>query len=807
MAKKDIVITEASVSQRIDSVASRMVAEGNRSVEKSLSKSGKNISFGAVSPHIQSRVSEKVSNKVILESNPTMSRAIEILTGFIVCPNGGSVVTLHYDASVKSMDDKYNKDATTIAALLDDYFTNTVKLQNEVNTMVYNTLATDGAYVTAFIPDSQITQIYESAALEAEMKKLTDGNTDAAKSNKPVSVIKDPSVLLLSETRRYLANFKAAEAGNESAAGKKAGLNAARVLRKRRVFKESPSVKLSRGKGKDEITAAIRKNIPSEAVKPIVFKGEPNNPYGYIFALDEDGYPIEIDEDIDFNKDLAKLSGDNTSKDQLKKLANNLPTGGSANTLPQLQEEFNKYLETDVMENLISGEYAEKYSLEDDELIKTIMFHRYLKNQKTRLLFMPEHLVNYFCFDTNSQGVGESLISRTKALSKIYTVMFYANFIGNLSNATPHKEVIVDFDSEDIDQNKTLEMVVNELILSRVNSFDFNFNGPSDVIKNIMKHGVEFKLNNLDNGDLPNMNIEVNDKKYDKSPVDTDFLEMLTKLITMRVGFSPELVDRSFSPNFSSQVNQDNDITARQTTRYTTMASEKLSDRVIKETLNTPALLNTLVDSLDGNSEDKWERVETVLANLNVTLPQPSNSSITEKSEIIEDNIKVIQTIVDTIVPDSMFEGVENASREYMEGVREMITSYFMSDYIRRNSSFKHIVDKIRTSDGLKQIVGGEGDIKGIMMEVFAEHAEEVIVRDKVLDKEITDAEDEITRKLEEEANALNDEIEGDDLPNEEPEVEEPSVVEPEDDSVPEPETEDDESEEEDPGLPTIEIP
>lgn len=766
MAKnKDIVLTEDAIVKRIDEVAKRMVAEGNRSVAKSTSSrnNSSNITFGSVDPHVKARVAEKVSNKVILESNPTMTRAIEILTGFIVCPNGGSVVTLNYEATIPS-DDKLNKEASVVASIIDDYFTNTIKLQNEVSDMVYKTLALDGSHVTAFIPDSQINSLYDSTALESGIKELIPKLNPEGSGGKTklVSVVNDPSVMLLAENKRYL---QMSRVGNESS--EKAGINAARVLRKRRIFRDVPSVKLERGTGLNEITAAIKKTIPSEACKPIIFKGEPDNPYYYIIALDEDGYPIEVNEEIDYDKDLASLDGKQTDKEQLQKLSMNIKGSGSkVNTLPELQEEFNRYLEADIIPSLIEGDYAEKYTLKDDEMIKTIMFHRFLKNQRTRLLMLPAHLVSYFCFETDKYGVGESLISRTKALSKIYTVMFYANFLGSLANATPQKEVVIDFDSEDIDQNKTFEMVVNELIMARLNNFDFNFNGPSDVIRNIMKSGVEFKLNNLETGDLPNMNIEVNDKKRDRQPVNSEFLELLTKLITMRFGFSHELVDNSYSPQFSSQVNQNNDITARQMTKYTTMASDKLTDRVIKETLNTPSLITKLTDAMSGKDErEKYERLEYILANLTVSLPAPDNASINEKHEAIEDNLKVIRTIVDAIIPDSIFEGVENVSRDYMEQVRETITGFFMTDYIRKNSSFKHIIDKIRTSEGIKSIINGEGEFKEILMEVFAEHAISVMKTDGELDAELTKAEEELAAKLDGED---EDAIDYDDTPEEE---------------------------------------
>lgn len=805
------VIKESDVAARIDRVSQRMVAQSNKSVEQEATSHGKNISFGALESHSQTQISDKISNQVILESNPQMARAIEILTGLIVCPNGGSTTVLHFDANVTYADEKYKKDAAAVCQVLDDHFTNVVKLQAEVYEMVYQSLATDGAYVTVFIPDSNITRVFDEAGLESGIKEIYNSDKVGVTSddnNELIKVTQDIRILTVPETKRYINALKASNVGNESEKNKAAGVNAARIMRKRRLVRKNPTLHLDMGKGGDEAHSPLIKRIPSEAIKPMVFKGEADDPYAHVIIVDEDGYPVEIEEEIDFDKDLRQMSGSTAQDQQIKLIANNFSQmkTKSVSTMRQLHQEFNSILEKDIFESLVDGTYTEKYKLKDDDVISTIMFHRMLKKQKTRLLFVPDHLVSYFCFDTDRYGVGRSLISKTKALSNIYTVMFYANFIGSLSNAIPHKKVNIDFDEEDIDQNQSLEMVINELILSKVGSFDFDFRGPSDVIRNLQKHGIQFDLNNVDNGDLPNMNINIEDMKKDNRPVDPTFLELITKLLSMRIGFSPDLIDNSFRPEFSSQVVRDNDLTARQISQYIVTAGEKLTDRVLKQTSNDPNIIAKCLEVMDGKEEGKEERLEQVLMNLNVSLPTADNSSINEKMEIIEDNIKVIKLIVDTLFPNNMVDGIDNMSVEHMDGIREMALSYFLQDYIRRNSSFKGIVDKVRSAEGIKEILDGESASKEVLMEVFAEYAEKIMVKDRTMDKKLTEAEEELEEKLnggtapeeEEEVdptldNPVEEEEGGNDLPNlDDPELEE---------------EEEDTGGGEDPEVPTIDIP
>lgn len=815
MSKK--VVKESDIAARISKISSRLIADGNQSISSSVKRNrNKNITFNELSAHTDSRTNELTSNQVILESNPTLNRAIEILTGMITCPNGGSTVSLYYDATSNLMDDKYNKDATAIAGVLSDHFTNIVKLHNEVSDMVYQTLATEGAYITAFIPAKTVDKVFDSVALEAEMKNLSTLSTTKLVNNELplISVLKDPNILTLPDTKRYVSELKAT-IGNESES--KAQVNAARVMRKKRVYKETPMISAESAKVSDSVesmTPAIVKRLSTIATKPIIFKGNAHDPYGYIIALDEDGYPIEHKEEIDFDKDLRSMSGKNTKDAQIKKIANNFSNSkvnvSTVNSLDALQDRITEHLEREIFDAIGDGTYTDKYTLKDDTTFNTLMFHRVLKNQKTRLLFLPEHQVNYFCFDIDAYGVGRSLVSKTKAISNIYTILFYANFMGNLSNAIPHKEVVIDFDEADLDQNKTLEMVMDELIQSKVGNFDFNHRGPSDIIRNNAKFGMEFKLQNVDNGDLPAMNIEVNDKKRDNRQVDSSFLELLNKLITQKIGFSSSVVDDSYSPQFSSQVNQNNDITARQISKYISMVTDNLSDRVVKQTINDPVIMSKCLDAMGG--DDKVNRLENVLANLTVSLPNADNSSINEKTEVIENNIGVIELIVETLFPDSTVDGVDNMSAEHMEGFRDMAKSYFIQDYLRKNSSYRGIVDKVRTTDGLKAILDGEGNYKDVVMEAFADYTEKVIIKDAILDKKLSDAEGDIDEKLAEEQR-LKDEIDGatpeednadDSTTDPEDDVEEEeSTTDPEDDV----EEADDDGEVDDLGVPTIDVP
>jgi hypothetical protein len=509
------------------------------------------------------------------------------------------------------------------------------------------------------------------------------------------------------------------------------------------LIKENPLYVLSKSDG-SEVTRPHVKLIPSESVIPIIMKGGEGEAHGYIIVLDGEGYPVSTNEKVDFDKDLRSLGGENSQQNaQITKIANTFSNvkvnDKRKRDYTSLYNQFNKILENNIYNSLLDKSYIKKFSLKEDRLISNIMFHRYLSKRKTKLLYVPDQLMNYACFEKDEDGFGVSFINRTKMLSTLSTVLFFSNFMGNMINAIPRKEVLVDFDDGDIDPHATLETIIGEMVFSQAGGFDFNFHGPTDLITNIQRAGISYKLKNLRDTNMPEMDIEINDVKRDIRPIDSDFLELLQKMICMRMGFSHEFIDTSFDVRFSSQVVRENDLNARRVSNQCSELSNFITDYIVKYTMADPILTEECLSSIKGKG-DKQDILEGILVNLKVKVPDLLTNVVDDDISNVAKVVESIDTILDVILSDSMLGDTDNESRVYLEEARELLKSNFMLDYVSKNTVFKPIIDVVINSDELNTVVGSETERKIELMKIFAKHF-----------KKIVKADDKITSKLGEE--------------------------------------------------------
>lgn len=751
MFKNEKILREEDIQQRISAQAERLIGQNNTSFEQTVKKGSNNINFGGVERLTEINAAEKISNQIIMESNPQLERSVSIMSGLITCPNGGSKPTLTYSAGNDSDDKTYNVAADKVCKILDDYFTNVDKLPKRLYDMVYKILGIDGSYVTAFIPDSNISAMAESG-LESAIKEVINSSStkkislDTAADSGTIYFSNNHNLLNLRAMREQKFQIKNAgygKAGLENAKDKK-GINSLAILKRRRNYKCERVVRMSK-MTEAELYPAMNMQLPSESVAPMIFKSNPEEPFGFVVILDADGYPVTCDEEIDFDKDLRKMGiKDKTEENQfLTKIANNFTTSKrdmQNYTVNSVYDDFRRYLEKEIYDNLVEGTYAENYSLEEDQILSRIAFHRLLRNKKTHILYLPITMVNYFCFDVDRFGIGRSLVSKTKALSNIYTVLFYANFMGSLSNAIPRKRVTVDFDKDDFDKHKRMEEIVNQLVMSQVGSFNFDYNGPSQLMDNLTRHGLEFNFNNLDEGELPAMDIKIEDYKRDIRPIDTTTTDNVAKLIAMRTGFSPNLIDQSYSPKFSSEVLRENDVTARQLAGYHQRSSENTTDYVVKGTLNNPALMNQCLEACGGS--DPEGLLSDILTNLEVALPSDISLGLDENIDAINDVITAVDLIVDKLYPSSYANGIDNATSDQMSYFQDIIKGFLLEDYMRRNSSFKTMIDNVIDLGSLDSQFGMYEERKSGIMQIFADYV-------KVINKKDANIADDLNKQKE----------------------------------------------------------
>jgi hypothetical protein len=514
----DKIIREDDTKARIELLTKRIILN-NTPTPKGNTDS---IALGVLNDHLDTSRTSIVAAKIILESNPALERSLDILAGLIANPDGSNGSSFLISAKVPEVVGVKikPKDVNSVTDFIGDYVNNTLRLRRDLESIVKEILGVRGAHVELYIPDGVNESLREDLGNESlPTAAFTKIMENKKVSKKEGSVWSNGDIDFTADWQTFLPKLikdeQFTKAGNE--ADKSRGISLSRILRNRKFAAQTPLVSLN----KDDVSLSrlktLTKDVAAEAVHPICRGGDPDDVFGYIFLLDEHNGFVRIDDNIDFDESLRRSGNDEGKGNKvLGKIASSfglessyqVGSSGNYSNARNLFKAFTDKIETEMVDTLITGQYIDNYTLGDDNFLSEIMFWRLLKEKKTRVLFVPESLVSYIAFYKNAAGVGQSILTKAKLLSRLYTVLFYADYMSYLDEAIPRTEVTVTMDEADTDQRKTREMVLAERAMSRTNILRVSPGDPAGAVDALSRQSTTVKVigNGMDSN-TPNMEI------------------------------------------------------------------------------------------------------------------------------------------------------------------------------------------------------------------------------------------------------------------------------------------------------------
>lgn len=738
--KNQPVITERDITARLDRVVKNLVPASDSTTPRKSRNT--DIGISGVMGHYHSSKLSKIASLVILESNPQLRRAIEILSGLIVNPDGSDKTELHYDATVPTVEGETKvtpDEVKDVVNYLETHFTDNVGIHKKLSSMVYDILSTDGADVEVYIP-AALTEKLLTTGNESEIKNHTffPTSTDKTKSTfgNYISISTDPDTLI----KDVVYGTYGKQVGNERDKFKKKGkINIDKIMGSRRVLKESPLVEITKGDVKSSQFSSFVKDVPAEACVPVVNGSDIENPVAYYLLLDDTGHFIKVNEAVDFEKELRLASS--KSNDGTNSIMANIASDfglGKVNAVKsdavnavRLYDAFAEKLEAEMLTAIKNGNYGDSYTLDEDNHLAEIMLHRALRKKRTKMILVPASMVSYIAFDRNNSGVGVSLVMKAKLLSVLQSVLFYATYMGYLDQAIPKELIETTFDEADTNQEQTREMILQELDTSGNEVFSHAASNPATLMNKLRRRGVQMKFNNTQVGDLPTMDINRELIRRERNELDTDFLEMLNNQVTQSTGVSPQWVSDSYTPNFKAEIVRDNELIRRQVQRSVDTLTEGLTERVIKTVLNDPILTDSCLNKLKGESDERQRKLERILMHFNVSLPQPPELGVDLNNEALQDYLDTLDLILEAIINEGIIDGVEEMDYGKIESLRANMRAYFAVQFVSRNTMYRDIVDTLRDEDQLMDIVKGEGEQAKSIIGAAGEMAKFILRQDK----------------------------------------------------------------------------
>lgn len=476
-------------------------------------------------------------------------------------------------------------------------------------------------------------------------------------------------------------------------------------------------------------------DLPHESVIPVFTPGNPEDHIGYIVLLDESGNPVTYTDEMDrleqinqFASAVSTQAGtDNGSGlgghygvvtqtlSELNSLAGQGECKWGKMTAKQMTAFYASLIERDLIARLNDGVYGKNVSIPRPLEIYQIMLARALSGSKTQLVYIPESLLEYIAFYYNGLGIGQSLISKSKTTAAHRIAMNYANTRALIRNAVGTKVLNIELDEDDLDHEEIVAKIVNRTM--EANSFARLFSSfdPRNIESSMSMFGYEVNVTGGEAVDKTNVSMEY--RSGDVPLIDTDYMDQMKNDYIS--GFiPPTLLDSARDTEFAVEFITKNALFAKRNIIIARTFNRMLTSFVGKYTLHDGELIQALSDAIRESyselsdevlEECKAEKstvpaIKAFLNDLSVSIPLPdsnSNELSNQAMKTYEERVEAaLNFYIDQDWLDMVFEDLDEERKgEAIKAFRERMKSFFMVQWMDKNSFFPEFNDLIRLND------------------------------------------------------------------------------------------------------------
>ena len=473
----------------------------------------------------------------------------------------------------------------------------------------------------------------------------------------------------------------------------------------------------------DGIDMAVHMHIPHESIFVMHKPGSPEDHVGYYIALDMSGNPISVGDELNIhNPNYNGTYGNDASNSAMGGQANfaagNTEMGFSGMNNSSIQGRrisdktalFSKVTEKQLVDKIKSGYFKHHdISLAEHKDLMQTMFQRLLSNKQTQLIFVPASLMTYIAFEYDENGNGISLIIKHKNIGVLNSILTLANTLSAINNTIDYKEVRVKFDDDELDFNKTTDMVIGNLV--RHSSMNGSRLLSTDVYKQFDYLGTKgYQLAFEDHPSFPGTSVEINNLDRERAAPDVDVMEKNEALLIQSLGSTPEVVDMARNVEFASSYFQSNLQAARRAIADQKILTKFLDKFIRTYLMNSPLALKWMIQEIDRSRKDNPElrgikTIELVRGFINsVTthLPKPDMVKVELLDKAINEQEKLVDHVLKYTIGEEALQGedVGEHLEATLEAIRRKIKAVIMRDFLASNNMFNEgIINAIFNND------------------------------------------------------------------------------------------------------------
>jgi hypothetical protein len=511
-------------------------------------------------------------------------------------------------------------------------------------------------------------------------------------------------------------------------------------------------------------------HCPHESLIVIHTPGSPKDHIGYLCFLDEKGFPITASMTTSSYKQMdTSLNNMITTQTFSVNGANNFSEGSSRFSV----NKYNGSNDTTEIAKLSqdnTAKMAEYYSIFEKELhtaiengvndnsivfnrpddLFKIMLFRQLQKMTTRIMYIPKKLMTYIAYNYDSNGVGQSLLSKTKFYGGLRATLTVASVMAAIKQSIPKTLVSIDMDEREINPEVVIEQIMSRQLQQRSTGMNFNAVEPSDIVDNVLNAGYVYDIN--PGSHMPGVKISESESNSVVQPPDPAFIELTRNMQYMALWTVPADVDQPQIAETATSVSSRSLIEARRRKAAQAITINKCSDFVQSYIKCGGPLLNKIKVVWDKiNSEVSDENKESVLTlrdlikSIELTLPKPDESVLEAQSKAYGVYKEFITEAVDCFVTKELLQDMKLVGQGDIETALESFKQMVLTDCLRNYLRYQNMLPELfeifdpESNSLTDRLATYSGNLEKLIVDTILSLSE----RTKEDDKTFTDAKSE----------------------------------------------------------------